>query len=112
MHASDLSGALPYAKKAAAERPADALVEYAYGEVLLGTGDLRPAIARLEAAERLDPAALEYHMALTGAYSRAGRHQDARRERRLSMDMAAGVRQPELSVQNAEGGNRSPENQW
>jgi hypothetical protein len=51
-------------------------------------------------------------MALTGAYSRAGRHQDARRERRLSMDMAAGVRQPELSVQNAEGGNRSPENQW
>jgi tetratricopeptide (TPR) repeat protein len=39
-------------------KPADALAEYAYGEVLLGTGDLRPAIARLEAAERLDPAAL------------------------------------------------------
>src|ERR1019366_7738515 len=43
VHANDLSGALPFAKKAAAERPADALAEYAYGEVLMGMGDLRPA---------------------------------------------------------------------
>jgi tetratricopeptide (TPR) repeat protein len=110
VHANDLSGALAYAKKAAAEQPADALAEYAYGEVLLGTGDVRPAIARLEAAERLDPAALEYHMALTGAYSRAGRHQDARRERRLSMDMAAGVQPSELSAQSAQSGTRPPDN--
>jgi len=90
VHANDFSSALPYAKKAVAERPNDALAEYAYGEVLLGTEDLQPAIARLEAAERLDPAALEYHMALKGAYSRAGRHDDARREWRLSMDLATG----------------------
>ena len=56
---NDPSGALPFAKKAAADRPADALVEYAYGKVLLAVGDLRAAIARLEAAEHLDPAALD-----------------------------------------------------
>jgi tetratricopeptide (TPR) repeat protein len=94
VQANDLSGAAPYARKAAAEQPSDALVEFAYGEVLLGTGDLRPAIARLEAAEQLDPAALEYHMALAGAYSRVGRHQEARREREMSLDMAAGDTPP------------------
>jgi tetratricopeptide (TPR) repeat protein len=110
VRANDLSGALPYARKAAADQPADALAEYAYGEVLLAEGDPRPAIARLEAAERLDPAALEYHTALAGAYSRAGRLEDARRERRVSMDMAAGVPHPELNAQSAQSGARSPEN--
>jgi tetratricopeptide (TPR) repeat protein len=41
VHAKDLPGALPYAKKAAAEKAADAMAEYAYGEVLLGTCDRR-----------------------------------------------------------------------
>lgn len=91
VHANDIAGAAPFARKAATERPADALAEYVYGEVLLGTGDLRPAIARLEAAERLDPEALEYHMGLATAYSRAGRREDARRERRISMNMATAV---------------------
>jgi tetratricopeptide (TPR) repeat protein len=94
LNANDLSGALPYAKKAAAERPSDALAEYAYGRVLLGTGDLLAATARLETAERLDPAAMEYHMALASAYSRGGRNSDARRERRLSMDLAKGLQGP------------------
>jgi Flp pilus assembly protein TadD len=109
VYANDLPGALPYARKAAAERPAYALTEYVYGKVLLAMGDLRPAIARLETAERLDPAALEYHMALAGAYSWAGRHEDARRERRLSMDMATGAKRPELNAQSARGGAPPPE---
>ncbi len=100
VHAKDLNGALPHARKAAAEKASDALAEYAYGEVLLGTGDLRPAIARLEAAERLDPAAIQYHMALAAAYSRVGRHQDARQERLVSMDMA-GAPSREAGAQNA-----------
>lgn len=102
--ANDLPGALPYAKKAAAERPSDALAEYVYGEVLLLMGDLRPAIARLEAAERLDPAALEHHMALASAYSWAGRTEDARRERLVSIDMAQGVQSRGVTGQSADGG--------
>jgi tetratricopeptide (TPR) repeat protein len=120
VNANDLSGALPYAKKAAAERPSDALAEYAYGEVLMRTGELRPAIARLEAAERLDPAALQYHMALARVYSRAGRAVEARRQRRISLDMAAGVQggePPRIADGGAEvrarakpGDTRPPEN--
>jgi tetratricopeptide (TPR) repeat protein len=104
VYANDLPGALPYAKKAAAERPSDALAEYAYGEVLLRTGDLRPAIARLEAAERLDPVAIEHHMALASAYSWAGRTEDARRERQVSIDMAQGVQSRGITGQSADGG--------
>lgn len=87
-HGDDLPGALPYAKKAASEKASDPLVEYAYGEVLLGMRELRPAIARLEAAARLDPAVLQYHMALATAYSQAGRAQDARQERLMSLNIA------------------------
>src|ERR1019366_4419219 len=84
--------------------PGTARIPHGLGEVLMGMGDLRPAIARLEAAERLDPAPLEYHMALASAYSRAGRREDARQERRMSMDMAAGAQSHGVSAQNAEGG--------
>ncbi len=88
LHADDVSAALPLAKKAAADRASDPLAEYAYGAVLLQMGDLRPAIARLEAAQNLDPEALEYHMALAGAYARAGRHGDSRHQRQISLALA------------------------
>ncbi len=111
VHAGDVPGALPFARKAAGARPGDGLAQYAYGEVLMRSGDLRPAIATLEAAERLDPAALEYHMALASAYSRAGRLEDARRERHMSMDMA-GDKRPELNAQSSQSGDARPaENQ-
>ncbi len=90
LNAKDLSAATPYAKRAAA-KSSDALSDYAYGQVLLGTGDLRAAIPRLEAAARLEPANLQYHAALAGAYSRAGRRADARLERRVSLDLATGI---------------------
>lgn len=89
VNAGDRSGALAQAKKAA-EQPPDALTEYAYGQALILSGAFQPAIERLEAAERLDPGLLECHMALAGAYSRTGRHLDARRERRTALQIAAG----------------------
>jgi len=100
--ANDLPGALAYARKAAADQPADPLAEYAYGEVLMRMGEMRPAIARLEAARSLDPAALEYHMALASAYARAGRRDESRQERRISLDMAG--------AHGAAAGGRAPEN--
>jgi Flp pilus assembly protein TadD len=64
------------------------MAQYAYGLILAGSGNLPEAIVRLEAAERLDPANIEYHMGLAGAYSNAGRNEDARRERRTSIALA------------------------
>jgi Flp pilus assembly protein TadD len=86
----DAAAALADAKRAASEKPSDPLADYAYGKVLIATGALAPGIERLEAAERLDPAALEYHLALAAAYSKAGRNNDARRERKMSIAMAKG----------------------
>lgn len=107
MNAHDVADALPQAKRAAGEKAADALVEYAYGEVLLGMGDLRPAIARLEAAERLDPEVLQYHMALASAYARAGRSTEARQERRASLNLAA-ASTPGAGAHDAERGATAP----
>ncbi len=82
------STALPFAKQAAADGPTSPMAQYTYGLILASTGDLHQAIEHLETAERLDPANIEYHMGLAGAYSKAGRHEDARRERRASIAMA------------------------
>jgi tetratricopeptide (TPR) repeat protein len=82
------SAALPIARQAAQDGPTCPMAQYAYGLVLEGSGDLGQAIEHIETAERLDPANVEYHMGLAGAYSKAGRHADARRERRTSIAMA------------------------
>ena len=90
VRAGAASTALPLAKQAAADGPTCPMAQYTYGLILASTADLNQAIERLEAAERLDPANIEYHMGLAGAYSRAGRHEDARRERSTSIAMARG----------------------
>lgn len=82
------STALPYARQAAEDGPMSPMAQYTYGVILASTGDLKQAIEHLESAERLDPASVEYHMGLAGAYSKAGRHEDALRERRESIAMA------------------------
>jgi tetratricopeptide (TPR) repeat protein len=83
------SGAgLPFARQAAQDGPTSPMAQYCYGLILAGTGDLKQSIERLETAERLDPANVEYHMGLAGVYSRAGRHEDARRERKTSIAIA------------------------
>jgi tetratricopeptide (TPR) repeat protein len=82
------AAALPLVRQAAQDGPTNPMAQYTYGLILAGSGDLPQAIERLETAERLDPANIEYHMGLAGAYSRAGRHADARRERQTSIALA------------------------
>jgi tetratricopeptide (TPR) repeat protein len=84
----DLNGALPFARQAAAVPSAPPLAHYVYGLILTKTGDVRSGVEHLERAEKLDPANLEYHMALATGYSKLGRAEDSRRERRLSISMA------------------------
>jgi len=77
--------AAAYAKKAAADQPSCPLAQYAYGLIL---ADSHEAAEHLEIAERLDPFNFEYHVALAHAYSRLGRNDDARRERKASIQLA------------------------
>jgi thioredoxin-like negative regulator of GroEL len=49
--------------------------------VLVELGELEPGIVELEAAARLAPESPEVHFALARAYTKAGRAEDAARER-------------------------------
>ena len=80
-----LSEALPLARKVVDEHRPSPFAEYVYAMCL---DDLSQASQHLEQAVRYDPTGLEYHMALAHVYSKAGRYQDARRERISSIDMA------------------------
>ncbi len=86
--------ALPMARQAAAEGPATALAQFAYGKVLAKLDD-REAVARLQAAVQLNPANLEYHMALAEAASKFGDVEEARRERVRSIELARGSEKSE-----------------
>ena len=79
--------ALQMARQAAAEGPATALAQFAYGKVLAKL-DEADAVARLQAAVKLDPMNLEYHMALAEAASKFGDVEEARRERVRSIQLA------------------------
>jgi tetratricopeptide (TPR) repeat protein len=85
-----LAAALASAKKAESEKASDPLVEYAYGKALVAAGSISAGIDRLKIAESLDPDGLAYHTALAGAYSKAGRYEEAREERRTALTMAEG----------------------
>ncbi|MGA2740921.1 MAG: tetratricopeptide repeat protein [Bryobacteraceae bacterium] len=87
LQAGQTSEASSYAKKAAEDGPSSALAQYAYGSILADI-DPKEAAAHLEIAERLDPANFEYHVALAHVYSRSGRNDDARRERKISIQLA------------------------
>jgi tetratricopeptide (TPR) repeat protein len=80
--------ALPPAAQAAKDAPDLPRAQFAYGLVLLDTGETAQAIPHLEAAERADPGQLDAHTALARAYSKAGRYDDSRRERRASIELA------------------------
>ena len=85
LQAGQLSNASSYAKKAAEDQPSSPLAQYAYALTLT---DVHEVIGHLEIAERLDPSNFEYHVALAHAYSRSGQNDDARRERKISIQLA------------------------
>jgi tetratricopeptide (TPR) repeat protein len=83
----DPSQALPYAKEAEAASPALPSAQLVLGRSLVGTGDLDGGLQHLSTALKLDPDNIEVHLALVHAYSKAGRTEDARRERLQCLNM-------------------------
>jgi tetratricopeptide (TPR) repeat protein len=84
-HRSD--EALPYAKRIAQEDPERAASQLILGRALLDTGNVASGIEHLERGLKLQPDNLEIHIALAKAYSKSGRDEDARRERRVCLQM-------------------------
>lgn len=78
---SDFESALPLAKRAVELEPTMFPAHKAYGESLLGTGNISAAVEELEIGVKLAPDSPSMRFSLAKAYQRAGRTQDAERER-------------------------------
>ncbi len=77
----DAASALPWARKAVAAEPKDFSAHKALGQALLDTGDIDGAITELQLGITLAPESPGLHFTLAKAYQRAGRLDDAARER-------------------------------
>jgi tetratricopeptide (TPR) repeat protein len=77
----DAETALPYAREAIKLEPGAFATHYALGRVLVGSGNVPEGIHELEKARELAPDSPETRVALASAYAKAGRSQDAARER-------------------------------
>ena len=95
--------AKPHAEKAAELAPSLFVAHHARGRILFETGDADQAIQSLETAMKLAPDSPEVRFSLARAYAKAGRSEDAARERAefLRLDKA---RQTTRSGPEAVGG--------
>jgi predicted Zn-dependent protease len=77
----DAKTALPWAQQAVAAAPNAFPARKALGQALLETGDVDGAIKELQLGIKLAPESPGLHFTLARAYQRAGRQEDAERER-------------------------------
>jgi tetratricopeptide (TPR) repeat protein len=78
---SDWESARPWAEKMVQLDPNDFASRRVLGQVLLETGDTAGSIRQLEMGVRLAPDSPSLHFMLARAYQKAGRQDDAQRER-------------------------------
>lgn len=78
---SDWESARPWAQKIVELDPSDFAGRRALGQVLLETGDTPGSIKQLETGVRLAPDSPSMRFMLARAYQKAGRQEDAQRER-------------------------------
>jgi tetratricopeptide (TPR) repeat protein len=77
----DTAAALPIAKQAVAAAPNAFSARKALGQALLDSGDIDGAIRELQAGLKMAPDSPGLHFSIARAYQRAGRLEDAARER-------------------------------
>jgi tetratricopeptide (TPR) repeat protein len=77
----DAAAALPWAKQAVTVAPREFAAHKALGQALLDSGDVPGAIAALQDGIKLAPESPGLHYTLARAYQKAGRIEDANRER-------------------------------
>ncbi len=80
--------AKPEAEIALAASPDMEMAQIALGRALADTGDVKRTTALLNKVLEKDPNNLEAHMGLADVYSRAGRREDAYRERMVCLSLA------------------------
>lgn len=105
---NEYEAALPYAEKAVKISPTQFATHNALGRILVETGDLARGISELEIGvkQALDSPAM--HFALAHAYSKAGRKEDAARERATFLKLDAEVRSRREGSQSVGGTEAKP----
>lgn len=78
---NEAASGLAVARKAVKVAPDSFAAHNALGRLLLETGDAKGAIEHLELATKMEPNSPQNHIALSQAYAKAGRSEDAKRER-------------------------------
>jgi tetratricopeptide (TPR) repeat protein len=86
----DLSSAQTLARRAVDAEPKNAGFQYVLGRVLDAQGAYEEAVPVLEAAVKLKPDNVEYHIELAVACAAAGRAQQAVEERRRALELKFG----------------------
>ena len=107
---SDWEAARPWAQKIVDLDPRDFAGRRALGQVLLETGDTGGSIAQLETGVRLAPDSPSMRFMLARAYQKAGRQEDAQRERTEFLRLDRIIRSKRQGVQ-ALGGIRDSSKQ-
>ena len=105
----EYNDALPLAEKAVQLAPKMYPARNVLGRVLLELGQLDRSINQLEEGVRLAPSIPEMHFALARAYSRAGRKQDADRERDIFKKLQEKYSQKNEAPQTGNSPTENPE---
>ena len=100
---NDYEQALPFAQKAADAAPDFFVTHNALGRVLLEVGKINEAIRELETGVKQAPDSPEMRFALARAYAKAGRREDARREREMFLQLDKQVREQREGTQSIGG---------
>ena len=88
------AAALPYARDAVELAPKDFVTHTLYGRVLVESGDVKPGVTELELAAKLAPDSPQTRVALAAAYAKAGRKEDAARERAVFLKLKSESKSP------------------
>ena len=104
---SDMPTALSWAQKAVASDPQNFAARKALGQVLLESGDTDGAIRELETGVKIAPDSPALHFQLAKAYQKAGRSEEAQRERAEFTRLDRQIRAARAGAQSV-GGSESP----
>jgi tetratricopeptide (TPR) repeat protein len=88
MIAGHYTDAVTEAEKVYAAEPNMEMAQLALGRSLAETGDMQRGLVLLNKVLARDPNNMEAHLGLVAIYSRAGRREDAYRERRICLGLA------------------------
>lgn len=91
----DAAAALPYAQKAVEADPQSFIAHIARGRALVESGNLDQGIKELELCKQQAPGSPQTRFALASAYAKAGRKEDAARERAEFLKLRQLTKKPE-----------------